>query len=230
MILSVRRGVDDVICSNSEACFTSREWNEMMERGGVTIEDADRMEWIMAAITRGVNERNAVVLYQTLVSSTPLRLHPAEANAPMLSSASQIRIRVEQARVDILRWISQHWIVIRHKGGFDELEGWAIKEISDIIEVPLDDLLTPPCAKSHHRSAKLLHSRIDPDSNINKMVHSSMRFSTLSEQLRIALATTPVPRRGVTTPTSPMTSSSCAASFKSLTQSNEIRASTASPV
>lgn len=32
MILSERKGVDDIICSKREACFTSREWNEIMER------------------------------------------------------------------------------------------------------------------------------------------------------------------------------------------------------
>jgi len=64
MILNGRKGVDDVICSKGEACFTSREWNEIMERDGVAFDDADRVEWIMAAVSRGVSERNAALLYQ----------------------------------------------------------------------------------------------------------------------------------------------------------------------
>jgi hypothetical protein len=49
----------------------------------------------------------------------------------MLSSTSHIRVQVEQARMDILRWIGKRWVGVRQEGGFDELEGWAIKEISD---------------------------------------------------------------------------------------------------
>jgi hypothetical protein len=49
----------------------------------------------------------------------------------MLSSTSHIRVQVEQARMDLLRWIGKRWIGVRQEGGFDELEGWAIKEISD---------------------------------------------------------------------------------------------------
>lgn len=69
IILTGRRGVDDVICGKSEACFTSREWSEIMERDGVAFEDADRVEWIMASVSRGVNERNAALLYQVNFSS-----------------------------------------------------------------------------------------------------------------------------------------------------------------
>lgn len=64
MILSGRKGIDDVICNKSEACFGSREWNEIMERDGVAFDDADRVEWIMASVSRGVSERNAALLYQ----------------------------------------------------------------------------------------------------------------------------------------------------------------------
>ncbi|KAF8872095.1 hypothetical protein BD779DRAFT_1791307 [Infundibulicybe gibba] len=79
----------------------------------------------------GVNEKNADVLYQTLVSSILLRPHPIEANAPMLSSTSHIRVQVEQSRMDLLHWISKRSLGIRQEDAFDELEGWAIKEISD---------------------------------------------------------------------------------------------------
>lgn len=49
----------------------------------------------------------------------------------MLSSTSHIRVQVEQTRIDLLKWIGKRWIGIRQEGGFDELEGWALKEISD---------------------------------------------------------------------------------------------------
>lgn len=49
----------------------------------------------------------------------------------MLASTSHIRVQVEEARMDILRWIGKRWVSVRQEGGFDDLEGWAIKEISD---------------------------------------------------------------------------------------------------
>lgn len=64
MILAGRKGVDDVMCGKSEACFNSREWGEIMERDGVDFNDAERVEWIMAAVNRGVNDKNAASLYQ----------------------------------------------------------------------------------------------------------------------------------------------------------------------
>lgn len=48
----------------------------------------------------------------------------------MLSQTSPIRAQVEEARVDLLRWIRKRWMGIRQEGGFDTLEGWSIKEIS----------------------------------------------------------------------------------------------------
>lgn len=35
-----------------------------MEEDGARFEDGERVEWIMAAVVRGVSERNAGVLYQ----------------------------------------------------------------------------------------------------------------------------------------------------------------------
>jgi hypothetical protein len=38
---------------------------------------------------------------------------------------------VEQTQTDIIKRIEKRWLNIRQEGGFDDLEGWAIKEISD---------------------------------------------------------------------------------------------------
>lgn len=48
----------------------------------------------------------------------------------MLSRTSQIRGKVEETRVDLVKWIRKRWMGIRQEGGFDALEGWSIKEIS----------------------------------------------------------------------------------------------------
>ena len=68
---------------------------------------------------------------QVLVSNILLLPHHTEPNAAMLSHTSAIRQRVEHTRLDVLRFIRKRWLGIRQEGGFDDLEGWALKEISD---------------------------------------------------------------------------------------------------
>ncbi|KAG5642183.1 hypothetical protein DXG03_003446 [Asterophora parasitica] len=220
MVLAGRKVVDEVVCGQSEACFGSSEWNQIMERDGAAFEDAERVEWIMASVGRGVSEQNAAQLYQasTLVSSILLRPHATDTDAPMLSSTSHIRVQVEQARIDLLKWIGKRWLQIRQEGGFDELEGWALKEISDHIEVPLEDLISPalPASQSHHlkppRQSTLLRAKENESHNDSISMHSSMRVSVHSRNL-------PAARRGRGTP-SPSSvvapSSSTGTSYKSM--------------
>ncbi|KAH6884035.1 hypothetical protein BKA70DRAFT_1446263 [Coprinopsis sp. MPI-PUGE-AT-0042] len=97
----------------------------------------------------------------------------------------------------LLRWIGKRWISICQDGGFDALEGWALKETSNYIEVPLEDLFDPnpkpssaprsnPLSLHHNTSQWSKHrrpvsqhphtSRIDTDSD----AASSMRVSLLT--------------------------------------------------
>ena len=48
----------------------------------------------------------------------------------MLSATSHVRVSVESARVDILRWLRRRWLNVKQEGGFDCLEPWAAKEIA----------------------------------------------------------------------------------------------------
>jgi len=65
------------------------------------------------------------------VSAILLRPHPTEVDAPHLPATSHIRVQVEQTRLELLKWIGHKWLAIRHDRGFDPLDGWALKEISD---------------------------------------------------------------------------------------------------
>src|ERR1700729_2033804 len=65
---------------------------------------------------------------QVIVSSI-LRPHTTDTDATMLSSTSTI-VQVEEVRVDIPRWLHKGWVGVRQEGGFNTLEGWAVKEIS----------------------------------------------------------------------------------------------------
>ena len=68
---------------------------------------------------------------QALVSAVLLRPHPRESDKSLLSSTSQIRVQVEQTRLDILRMIRRRWVSISQEGGFDNMESWVTAEISD---------------------------------------------------------------------------------------------------
>ncbi|PPQ89789.1 hypothetical protein CVT25_008168 [Psilocybe cyanescens] len=171
MLVQGRAGVDEVLAKESERCFgavggagagdekgdgedgeedgEAGEWMEIMRSGGVRFEDGERVEWAMAAVLRGVREPWAPALYQTLVSSILLRPHPTDISAPMLPVTSHVHVQVEQARIELLKWIGKRWLDVRMERGFDCLEGWALKEISDHIEVPIDDLLSPPSYTSN---------------------------------------------------------------------------------
>ncbi|KIY69562.1 hypothetical protein CYLTODRAFT_442612 [Cylindrobasidium torrendii FP15055 ss-10] len=152
-ILQGRKTIDSVLASNAEACFTQPEWLEVMESDGVRFEDGERVEWIMASLKRGLTDKTAALVYQTLVSSIILRPNPTDPNQAMLSPTSHVRIQVENTREDILQYIKKRWIGVRHEGGFDDIEGWAVKEISDHTEVALEELLRPAPGKASHAAS-----------------------------------------------------------------------------
>ena len=69
MLVAARKAIDETICKESEACFESAEWMEVMEGDGVRFEDGERVEWVMKSVMRGVKEIWAAPLYQVLYVS-----------------------------------------------------------------------------------------------------------------------------------------------------------------
>ncbi|KAF9218824.1 hypothetical protein BS17DRAFT_719536 [Gyrodon lividus] len=189
MVLAARKNVDEYLVRDSETCFEQGDWVDMMENDGVGFEDAERVGWVMEAIKRGMSERYAGTVYQTLVSNILLRPHATQTDATMLSQNSHIRAQVEETRLDVLRWIRKRWMGIRQEGGFDSLEGWSVKEISQEIEVPVEDLLSP--APSHtlrnpHLSRAFRPSLIRPsatDVDSDTLSVHSLRASVLSRSV-----------------------------------------------
>ena len=147
MITEARRHIDHVLCTQTEECFTQSEWLELMETDGARFEDRDHLDWILKSIQRGFAEKAAGRLYQVspfflerssipliyhnqaLVSSVLLRPHASDPNVTMLPPTSLVRHKVEETRVELLRWMKKRWVAIRMEGGFDRLDGWALKEI-----------------------------------------------------------------------------------------------------
>jgi hypothetical protein len=117
-----------------------------LEADGARFEDIERVEWVMDAIRKGLTEKTAGLVYQVfglgllidcrftimqaLVSSILIRPNPAEKGDTLLPAMSRVRALVERTREDVLRYLRIRWINVRQESGFNELEGWALKEIS----------------------------------------------------------------------------------------------------
>ncbi|KAG6379947.1 hypothetical protein JVT61DRAFT_10514 [Boletus reticuloceps] len=115
----------------------------------------------------------------------------------MLSQTSSIRAQVEDARLDLLRWIRKRWMGIRQEGGFDALEGWSIKEISqggtysqDFTHlVFIDPLFYPSNPKYLHYwpIAILPEIEVPVEDLISPAPHHTLRNPHLSRALRPSL-------------------------------------------
>ncbi|KAI6043873.1 hypothetical protein EDC04DRAFT_2645810 [Pisolithus marmoratus] len=155
MVLTARKGVDECLVRECEACFEDSDWVSLLEGDGVGFGDTERIGWVMESLKRGMSEKYAGTLYQTIVSSILLRPHPTSPTMTLLPSTSPIRTIVEDARIDLLKYIRKRWVNIRNEGGFDALESWSLKEISQEIEVATEDLLSPPSHLSHSHGGTL---------------------------------------------------------------------------
>ncbi|KAF8527101.1 hypothetical protein JB92DRAFT_2699425 [Gautieria morchelliformis] len=130
VVLAARKNVDDVLCEHVDACFEQPEWLSVMDADGGRFEDGEKVDWVMDSVRRGLTHQNAAIVYQTLVSSILLRPHPEDPNATVLSNTSGIRQQVEITRMDIVKWMRLRWVGVQQEGGFENLEGWALKELS----------------------------------------------------------------------------------------------------
>ncbi|KAJ8584258.1 kinase-like protein [Rhizopogon salebrosus TDB-379] len=152
MVLQAQKVIDDCLVSQSAECFEQEDWLQIMEADGVRLEDSERVAWVMEAIKRGMVEKHAGMMYQTLVNIL-LRPHLTDDDAAMHSTTSHICVQVKDVRADLIRYIRRHWMGARQQGGFDGLEGWAVKEISQELGVSVDDLVSPAQPSNPWRTA-----------------------------------------------------------------------------
>ncbi|KAI0349997.1 hypothetical protein OH77DRAFT_1150161 [Trametes cingulata] len=156
MVFAARKTIDDVVASQAAECFEQPEWLEIMEADGVRFEDGEKVEMFLESMRRGLNEKNAAMAYQALVDLVLLRPHPTDPEAAMLSSTSHVRVQVEQARMDIIRYIRRRWLTIKQDDGFAGLEPWAAKEIANELELKDEmELLMPATPSSTARGGRL---------------------------------------------------------------------------
>ncbi|TFY60321.1 hypothetical protein EVG20_g7459 [Dentipellis fragilis] len=205
MIRDARKVIDQVLCSQADECFEQAEWLELMEANGARFEDGEKVECIMESVRRGFSDKSAGTLYQnlfkTLVSSILLRAHPTDVNATMLTSTSHIYVQVEETRVELLRWMR--------------------KTLGREIEVPVDDLTTPPSPSakgSPSRSGLRSTGKSDGDGDTISM--HSLRTSVLNRNMA----------KHHVTPTRREPTHSSGASVRSVTRSVHSTTSRASTV
>ncbi|KAG1771354.1 hypothetical protein EV702DRAFT_1188816 [Suillus placidus] len=173
MVLQARKAIDECLVSQSAECFEQDDWLQIMEADGDRFDDGERVTWVMEAIKRGMVEKHAGTMYQSLVNIL-LRPHPTDEDAAMLSATSHIRVQVEDARADLIRYIRKRWMGTRQQGGFDGLEGWAIKEISQELEVSVEDLISP-AQPSHLRRTAFRKSSAAGDADSDTISVHSLR-------------------------------------------------------
>ncbi|KAF9078468.1 hypothetical protein BDP27DRAFT_1309623 [Rhodocollybia butyracea] len=179
-------------------------------------EDAHRVSIILASLLRGLKPINAPLVYQTLVSNIlllPASPHAQDNSADishsmsiydiedeygntlgagtLLPATSHVRVQVEEARMGVLRWIRDkgRWSEVRDQGGFDKdgaMEGWAVKEIADYLQMSVDELTPSANPTTPHSLSRNLKPRPDTDSasiHSTNSLSPSMRVSILSRNL-----------------------------------------------
>ncbi|KAJ3751616.1 hypothetical protein EV360DRAFT_56625, partial [Lentinula raphanica] len=217
-LLRARDAIDECLADRVIECFTPPP-SATGPSASTAYDDANRVSIILASLIRGLKPSNAPLVYQTLLSYVlllPASQDPNAShnsgyqyqsiydtddmfggnNALLLPPTSHVRIQVEDARMEVLKWIRDkgRWKEVRDAGGFlgiegkegASMEGWALQEIADYIQVPLDELLVTPAYNPSSPSRDRLRLRTDADSASIHSINSltpSMRVSILSRNL-----------------------------------------------
>ena len=71
LVVSARKTIDEVLCNQVYECFEQPEWVEIMVGDGARFDDADKVEWVMESVKRGLNDMNAPLVYQVCGSANP---------------------------------------------------------------------------------------------------------------------------------------------------------------
>ncbi|KAK4700993.1 hypothetical protein P7C70_g5244, partial [Phenoliferia sp. Uapishka_3] len=104
---------------------------------------SDVLEFVLEMAVGSLTEAKAPEAYQSLVGSVLLREEGILMDA---------RVLVEDAKTGIIKYIKRKSNAIKLAKGFDGLESWALKELSDELEVSPGDLISPPNSRSTTRS------------------------------------------------------------------------------
>ncbi|KIK68207.1 hypothetical protein GYMLUDRAFT_68088 [Collybiopsis luxurians FD-317 M1] len=130
------------------------------------------------------------------------------ANALLLPPTSHVRIQVEEVRLEVLRWMSvgNRWKEVRDQGGFVGKEGekdglmeqWALKEIADHLQVPVDELLQAPsntraAGSSRVTSPTPSRDRLRPRNDSDRETVSIHSTNSISPSMRVSILSKNLP-------------------------------------
>ncbi|CUA76901.1 Collagen alpha-1(XVII) chain [Rhizoctonia solani] len=139
LILQARKKIDEVLCNHLREFLEQPDWVALLETDAAVFGDMDKFDLVLDSIRRGLADQNAGHVYQTLVSSVLLR-EGSTPDSTILSNSSPLRTKIDQLRMDTIAWMKKHWTSVRMSSCFDGLEGWALKEISDELDVLIEDI------------------------------------------------------------------------------------------
>ncbi|KDR81313.1 hypothetical protein GALMADRAFT_241816 [Galerina marginata CBS 339.88] len=124
-ILCVRESIDKVLCINAETCFKLNMWSNLfVDDRAADISQRQktyqRVTWVLEAVSRGANQRNASNLYEALVSSTNTYMRRRPYGLDDFFSGA----RIERTQVELLRMIevSSVWSPIAAAHQLEPLE------------------------------------------------------------------------------------------------------------
>ncbi|CAE7231080.1 unnamed protein product [Rhizoctonia solani] len=173
LMLQARKNIDEVLCNHLRDFLEQPEWVGLLESDAAGFGDMDKFDLVLESIKRGLADQNAGHVYQTLVSSVLLREGPTP-DTTILSNNSPLRAKIEQLRMDTITWMRKHWTSVRMSSCFDGLEGWALKEISDELDVLIEDIASSSGPRgSTTRTGRTSLAPPRPDGDIESMsIHS----------------------------------------------------------
>lgn len=111
--------VATVLRKKFPAVVTSKAFQALLEGVGFS---NDVLERLLTILTDNLAEDTAAETYQVLVGQVLLR----DEGIPM-----DARARVEDARAAIIKYLKTKWVGVKAYNGFEPLDNWALKELSD---------------------------------------------------------------------------------------------------
>jgi hypothetical protein len=119
MIIPLEDRIKHILKHTFDEVAASKSFIELIEGIGFS---NDVLEMLLSLTIQSVTEKTAASIYELLVGKLLLREEGITMDA---------RARLEDARQALLQYIKARWVGIRLQNGFERLENWCLKELSD---------------------------------------------------------------------------------------------------
>jgi len=119
MLSPLEDRIKHLVRKNFAEIAISKPFVDLLEGVGFS---NDILESLLGMLVQSLSEKNAPTAYENLVGKVLLREEGITMDA---------RVRTEDARQAIIAYIKKRWASIRINDGFEPLENWSLKELSD---------------------------------------------------------------------------------------------------